>query len=568
MLLILPAFCHAQDYCAYNVPSISSITPSTWPAGQTTTVTINGANFCGEYGAVTSTDDNGDYPITNQTFNSASQITLTVSPAASDPNATITVTVFDCFDECGYSASATVQIVDCTPPTIASITPSTWFAGKTYDNVVIKGTGFVTVAKATDSCPKTPVTIAAADGSTVPVSSVNVDSKEKITLTGVAPPASDPTETATVTVGTAPNTTTSASLATQPQVLGNEIHCDPSLNCTQDVISTTDGSDPPVQNVVVGQPIILTTNPNLPATIKPYKTVWTVKGTRIKNYAPTTASGRVVELKDNDLTKNNVAFYWVYQTSNIPVTYQYCVNIPSVGNQCSETANATFNVTGPIVTIAPTANSWSVPPPMSCPTIVQLLYFGYPDPTSGCSLVPMVKGISFKATLSNVPDGDGTTEWIQVITADTLSGTYISGGSFGPANQGVGLDNFLPYPPDDPVDAVTTETSDSPGNSLRRSLSEETRSFTADMYYLWQPQISGAIFVPLGYIEWSTSGTAAQDSRDTPPWSLSSSGPTAAVFHTSSDTGSNHGFPTWTHLVKNRKLNGNEKVDEQPEVQQ
>jgi hypothetical protein len=96
-----------------------------------------------------------------------------------------------------------------TSPTIASVSPSTWFAGKTYNNVVITGTGFTTADKATAACPATPVSIAAADGSAVPVSGVNVASATRIVVT-VRPPANDPTETATVTVGTTPSTGTAS----------------------------------------------------------------------------------------------------------------------------------------------------------------------------------------------------------------------------------------------------------------------------------------------------------------------------------------------------------------------
>ncbi len=478
-----------------------------------------------------------------------SELQFTVKPNASDPTETATVSLYsDCdsdFGPCYTVPSVTVQILGCTP-TIASISPSTWFAGKTYDNVVIKGTGFITTAKATAACPVTPVTATTPDGSTVTVSNVNVVDKTKITAT-IAPDASTTTEQATVTAGTVPNTGTSTSLATPPQILGNEIHCDPSLNCTQDVISTTDGSNPPVQSVVVGQPIILTTNPNLPATITPYKTTWTVEGTSIGGYAPTTASATVTKTVLNKASLNS---YWVYPLNGINVTYTYCVNIPGVGNQCSEEANAIFDVYGPTATITPSPNSWSVVPPMSCPTTVQLLYFGYPDPTSGCSVTPLVKGISFSAALSNMPaiNGSvvsGTAEWIQLITKDTLSGTLLSGGKVGPTSQGVGLDKTYPYPPNDLYNVVTTATSDSPDNSLNPLLTRETRRFKADMYYLWKPQISGSIFVPLGYVEWGTSGTGVQHTKDSPPWSLASSGPTTAVFKPSSDTGTTHGFPTW-----------------------
>jgi hypothetical protein len=82
------------------------------------------------------------------------------------------------------------------------------------------------------------------------------------------------------------------------------------------------------------------------------------------------------------------------------------------------------------------------------------------------------------------------------------------------------------------------------------------------MYYLWRPQIPGSIFVPLGYVEWSTSGTAAQNTKSTPPWSVESSGTTSAIFYTGSDTGNSHGFPTWNSTVANSQSNDNENDDE------
>jgi len=451
----------------------------------------------------------------------------------------------------------------CNTPTIISVSPSTWFAGKTYDKVTITGTGFITADKATANCPVTPVHIGAADNSVVTVSNVNVASKTKITLT-VAPPASDPTESATVTAGITPAAAKSQTFAAQ--ILGNQIQCDPSMNCTQPVISTADGSEPPAQAVVVGQPIILNT-PALPSGITATKTTWTVGGTNIGGYtvAPDASSATVTETV---LKTSSLNTFWVYPQEGIPVSYTYCANIPGVGNQCSEEAKATFNVSGPTASISPTTTFWSVTPQMSCPNTVQFLYFGYPDPTSGCNHTPLVQGISFDATLSNVPDGGGTAEWVQLILKDTLSGVGLSGAQAIPTSYGVGLDNTYPYKPDDPDDAVITKASDSPNNDLDPNLARETRRFKADMYYLWKPQIADSIFVPLGYVEWSTSGTGVQHTKYSPPWTLASSGITTAVFNPSSDTGNAHGYPTWSFVVTNGNSTGNENDDQGEELEE
>jgi len=167
-----------------------------------------------------------------------------------------------------------------------------------------------------------------------------------------------------------------------------------------------------------------------------------------------------------------------------------------------------------------------------------------------------------------VPDSGGTTEWVQLISKESLSGVSLSGVPALPAYYGPGLDNSYPYNPDDPTAAITVMASDSPNNGLNPLLSKETRRFRADMYYLWKPQISGSIFVPLGYVEWSTSGTGVQHATFSPPWSLASSGVTTAVFHASSDMGKAHGFPTWSSVVMNTNSNGNENNDEGEELEE
>jgi hypothetical protein len=95
----------------------------------------------------------------------------------------------------------------------------------------------------------------------------------------------------------------------------------------------------------VGQKIILNTNTNPSLPITPYKTTWTVGPTNIGNLK---SSIMGFKTKDTVLDKPNATFYWLSDRDGIPVTYQYCVNIPGVGNQCSPMATATFKVNAPI----------------------------------------------------------------------------------------------------------------------------------------------------------------------------------------------------------------------------
>ena len=209
--------------------TINPLTPSTWTMGKTYHVTITGTDF-----VAPSTSENPTYCQENATrlwvqqggdsgvdyggieyfpdfkVVSPTQITATIKMDASTSLTAgpAILWVGNCDDGCVTETTVPVQIVECDVPNITEIKPNTWFAGKTYGNVVIKGSGFTTSDKAIAACPVTAINITAADNSVVPVSTVNVDSKTKITLTGVAPPASDPTEAASVTAGTAPNTAT------------------------------------------------------------------------------------------------------------------------------------------------------------------------------------------------------------------------------------------------------------------------------------------------------------------------------------------------------------------------
>ena len=199
------AFCQAQDDCVppWSEPSVSSISPTTWVAGQTITVTIMGNNLCDAYNQVSVPTGS----ITVSEFYSLitpTKLQYSVTPDASDPTETATVLIGMVENDRFVPLSFNIQIVNKCTSTITSISPSTWFAGKSYDNVVIKGTGFITTDKATAACPVTPVNIIGADGTVVPVSNVNVVDKTKITAT-IAPDAGTKTEQATVTVGTAPN---------------------------------------------------------------------------------------------------------------------------------------------------------------------------------------------------------------------------------------------------------------------------------------------------------------------------------------------------------------------------
>ena len=494
------------DNTGIGLPAtITSVSPSQWYPGKTYNVLITGV-FPGnasptvlpgcDYTEVYVYDNNGYLGMQiNGNYIGLTETSFTITVPANTPSETAYVTL-TCDGGCSL-AQWPVQI-GCPAPTITSIKPSTWFAGKEYDDVAIVGTNFVTKDKATTGCPETTVNITAADGSVVPVSAVKVDSQTKITFT-IAPPTSDPTETATVTVGTTTNTANSANLATQPQILGNQI-----LFKNKPVNSPL--SPPPV---AVGQQIALTT-PDLPSGMTATKMTWTVDGTRIAGYTPTPASASVQELTDSDLKKANMTFYWVYPENPIEVTYQYCVDIPGVGNQCSEEARAEFEVDGPSdVTVKPS----------------DMTFFISGNPEA------MIWSIEFDATATSPPSNDGEYTWVQLITVKEIGD--FDDGTGSTCTGGPGLDTQYPYETGlhsedgyvDPIDSTYEK--------------EERTNSEFHMYLMWNPLTDGSIPVPLGSIAWSASGDVVW-SPTSKTWKKISGGTKSDDFSTQSPS-----FPQW-----------------------
>jgi hypothetical protein len=451
------------------------------------------------------------------------EITATITPPACEPTESDLLVVANDFEQIGLFP---VQIAGSPAPTITDVKPRTWLAGKTYDNVVLKGTGFIARGKATANCPATPVNIIAADGNVVPISNVHVASKTKITLT-VAPQVSnptDPTQTATVTAGTA--------TFNPAYILGNQILCDPSMNCTQPVISTTDGSTPPTQTVVVGQPIILTTNPKLPVT--PYKTTWTVGGTNIDSLKSTIKGFKT---KKTVLGKANAKFYWELQGTSIPVTYQYCADIPYVGKQCSPIATAEFNVNGPnsvnLYTCGGNVTGCSQYGPLGSVAIT-------PGPKLSLGNTSTNIGIVFNASY-DASSPPGTFSFVQLIGNYTTTYSYKSGRSCS-YDFGSGLDNSNPYPPDS-----DTIADDNPDTTLYANDTEVKANMTATMYLLWTSSVSGSIPVPLGYVDWSWFGDAVRD-ESTKTWSIK---PDSGSQGNAGSYQSNSTYPSWDNVLHN-----------------
>lgn len=557
--------------CPFAPPTITSVSPDIWDAGQTYNVTITGTNFVpgtylggataypgcpATYMNITTSAGTLSY---SYTFASATTITAVVTPAAGDPAATATIAVSG-----PPTATATAQIVPapCPVPTVASISPNVWWAGQTYKNVTVTGTNFVTPAAATAACPATTATIT---GASFALGTVTVNSATQITIATVAPPSTEPTEGPTIAVSNEASPQPNVDVLGPPQIqcTGSSMQCDG---------ETISGANASTQTVVVGQTITLSTTPTattlagLPVHValsNTTPTTWTVGGTNIgaRVFGPVNANGTPTSAtaKATILTNPGLTTYWLFPNSKVPVTYVYCVGYSGVSSQCSAKATATFNVTGPTAQITtyqtfPTAYAyWTVSPPSGACETQWLIYGLLYTNTTNCPPPIETAGIVFAASNVNttaVTAPNEVFQWVQIVNSDVTSGTE-SGTKVKPSSVGPGLDNFYPYPP--VPDTANLETDDGPGTSLDNALTTETDTFNATMYLMWNSNLdSASIAVPIGYVKWSINGTASKNTKASPPWSIASQGSTSATYTASTDTGAPaHGLPTWTTVVLN-----------------
>ncbi len=441
---------------------------------------------------------------------------------------------------------------------ITSISPNTWFAGKTY-HITIKGTN---LQYGTDpACLPVWVVPMGAHGN-ISVSQVNWVNTSTITAT-VMPAATEPTEQVNLAV----SCDDCDYWPTQPvQILAT-----PKILWNNKTISGV--NPPPTQNAVVGQKVDLTTDPNsLPGGLAFSTSTWTVGGTNIGARPLILPSGQQssASTKPTVFSNTNLTTYWIYPKSNVPVTYQYCVPASQMGGlspqdlatggNCNVTANAAFNVSAPTASITtrtylPYAYAyWYVTSPLSGCGNNQVLLFGLPEPwDNSCDPARELYGIDFLATgIANVPNGGGEFFFIQLVNNDQSTITSTSGQVHSYPPQ-TGLDNTYPYSGDE-------ETWDSPLSGLvsEAGWKTESRQFSATMYLMWQSTATNdAIAVPIGYVTWGIQGSANRPTGQNSLWTLNPSGSTTPVYQQSSDVGKDHGMPTWSSLSLNIRPKNN-----------
>jgi len=263
--------------------------------------------------------------------------------------------------------------------------------------------------------------------------------------------------------------------------------------------------------VLVGQRIALSTS--LPADAVPAAgQPWAVEGMTIGGFAvtPSFNDPQKGDLTSTDFTQAATIFYWLLP-GTFSVTFSYVLN----GQNAS--LHATFNVGGPIAPFVGTdlgsfnigaCPGNSLPPPTVC------LNLGTPPATPEDP--PTQAGITFSASATLPVSNPGNYQWVQLISKDSV--VLVTGRGQYTCPARTGLDSTYPYENVNPV-------SDSPAAPLQSVASQETRTFSATMYLMWNPalpsgctppQPSGemgncsSIMVPLGSVSWQFTGAASK----------------------------------------------------------
>jgi hypothetical protein len=279
------------------------------------------------------------------------------------------------------------------------------------------------------------------------------------------------------------------------------------------------------QSVVVGQQIALTASYG---NITPTSQSWTVPGTIVAGYTPSSNSG---SLNTNvTLNQQSTTFYWVFATSSqVTFTLNY-------GSNQTATAQATFNISAPApatptVSLPTNGNSY-IDTFAGCtgyPTQPFLVFGNISGPVPGCAgTYTGAAGISFSPPSTATPSGQFF--FVQLVTSDNVTYPNLS------CAATPGLDGAYPY-----QSKYAQTVNDAPFAPL--PYSSITRSFGATIYLMWQSSTSSSIPVPMGSVAWSFSSSSSQTNG---VWSTPSGGGTAGPFTVPSTTS---GYPVWNNLA-------------------
>lgn len=526
-----------------GIPEITSVSPAYAFVGTSGSLTIGGESLSNPFGgsvvpsvsAVPGTTGgtgltiSGDLGDTGGTASYDATLTATTGPWDIGLSTEFGVTFFS-------STSHGLFTVGDPTPSISSVNPSQWTAGKLNFSVTISGSYFGSDPQLTVSGGGATATISShSDNGSPGGATINAnvsvsnacDTADTVAITvtstgyngtGFVPAYSGQSDNGGSTATIVPNP------AGAPQIMFGG----------KNVAGTT-------TTVVVGQQISLTGAVPTQACTAVKNWDWTAPtGTAVGGATATSASGFSLQALPGSGV-NPYTFNWVYAGS-FTVSTKYTLT----NGETSPTSTATFTVkgltSGKDTATSPYNGKFSIDNLTGCTGIAagpDLVYGNVSGPQPGCpGTTTGTPGILF--TASGSQPGSGKYTFVQLITTDTTK--YTSGSGTTTCTTTVGIDTSYPYK----GQPTSTTATDAPETPLPSSYTTVNRVFNATMYLLWQSTTTGSIPVTIGYQSWSSNGTGTQSGGR---WSASGSGAPNGSFTPASSTQANKGYPVWSGVA-------------------
>jgi hypothetical protein len=299
---------------------------------------------------------------------------------------------------------------------------------------------------------------------------------------------------------------------------------------------------------------------------------WNGSGTVVKSYD--LANGRLTPLDQNSLKASTLSLYWVKPST--PQTYSASATATLTRTSDGKVfqppaARARYEGVGPTA-VTMTSQTYKVRVGVYDPGNTAI------DSSTGEPLVDLSfgtrdsVGITFRTFRAVGPkDNDGTvnrgyvagTQLIRSSPIFTLvPGASYSGVEFPSTNGAYHLDNCATYfslsidRPDPTTAEFQWEATDAPKSTLLWIYSAVTRDDAFQMYFMYRPDAEGAIWVPIGRVDWFWWGRSERTSFSGP-----NNGWSDPVKFVTSDwlenpTGFSYelfapGFPQWTDTLVN-----------------
>jgi hypothetical protein len=218
-----------------------------------------------------------------------------------------------------------------------------------------------------------------------------------------------------------------------------------------------------IQNVVVGQQILLYADYTLPSGQYANNQTWSVPGTRVGGFSTAPTNGGPTAISNNG---QSTTYYWIVGANSQTATFTL-----NYGSNQTATAQATFNVSGvgspSMKTLQYTA--LMTPTLTGCtgiPTGPWLVYGNVSGAAPGCGSLQGTPGVQFTPS-GTQPSGGGTFVFAQLINSGSDAFTSSSGTTS--CTWSTGLDTAFPY-----QNVLSGTAVDAPALQLLSTYSVET----------------------------------------------------------------------------------------------